>query len=132
MRDINTINLTGRITAKPELQTTANGKKLCKFNIAVADNDTTYFFAVTVWNKQAEAVEIYCDKGHKVGIVGKLTMNDYEVNGNKRRSHDIVANEVVFLEPKKSIQGEAESGSNEGKQIDSIPYVDSTYEDLPY
>ena len=58
---INTITVTGRVTAKPEVKSVKGRKEnteVAKFNIAVNKNaDITFFFPVVAWGSLAEALE---------------------------------------------------------------------------
>jgi len=67
---INRVVLTGRLTRDPELRTTATGKQVCSFSIAVAKrikptdgSPDAYFFNVSAWSQTAEYVSNYCTKG---------------------------------------------------------------------
>ena len=74
---INTITVSGRLVAAPELRYTANGSALAKGRIAVddgyGDNKKAYFFDYTAWSHTAEYMAKYADKGTQVTLQGKLT-----------------------------------------------------------
>ena len=54
----------GRITKDIELRTTEKGTNVVKLNIAVNNGkEDTTFFPITLFNKTAELVNKYCDKG---------------------------------------------------------------------
>ncbi len=111
---MNKVYLIGNLTRDPELSETSSGVAFCRFAIAVnrafAGNDGTReadFFNITVWRNQAENCGKYLKKGNKVAIVGSLQNRSYEdKDGIKRNITDVVANEVEFLSPKNSADGD--------------------------
>ena len=50
----------------------------------------------------AELIEKYLNKGDKIAVTGQLITKQYEKNGEKRLSFDILAENVDFLENKKT------------------------------
>ena len=101
---MNSINLIGNICNDLELKTTNSGKSVCSFNLAVRrpfSVDTTDFFTVVVWNKQAENLFNFCHKGSKVGVTGTLTTRKYEdKEGITRTVYEVLANAIEFLDSK--------------------------------
>ncbi len=109
---MNKVILVGNLTREPELSSTASGVAMCRIGIAVNRNYTnsdgnreTDFFNITTWRNLAERCGKYLHKGSKVGIVGNLQMRSYEVNGEKRNTIDIIADDVEFLSPKSGAEG---------------------------
>lgn len=103
---LNKAILMGRLCADPELRTTQNGTPVCSFTLAVnrrGKDDGTDFLDIVVWNKTAEFVNKYFAKGQQVAVAGRIQSRTWEdQNGNKRKSVEIVAEEVHFAESKKS------------------------------
>ena len=100
---MNKIILIGNLTRDPELTETAQGKKLCKFTIAVGrafDKEKTDFFSCSAWEQKAEVIAKYVRKGNKLCVVGRLEINETEKDGVKTRHHNIIAEEIEFLTPK--------------------------------
>jgi single-strand DNA-binding protein len=105
--NINRVVLTGNLTRDPELLATSNGVSVCKLGVAVntrRKNNSTgdweekpNFFRVTVFGKQAESCERFLKKGRPVAIDGRLEWSQYERDGQKRESIDIIADSVQFL-----------------------------------
>lgn len=98
---MNTINLTGRLTADVELKTTQNGKSVCSYTLAVNRpkvKDTTDFITCVTWNQGAEYLSKFAHKGDKVGITGVLTSRKWQdQNGNNRVSFEVVTDTVEVL-----------------------------------
>ena len=103
----NKVQLIGNLGNNPEIITLDSGKKIAKFSIAT--NETykntqgekiteTQWHNVIAWNKTAEIVERYLEKGKEVAIEGKLTSRSYDdKEGNKRYITEIVVNELLML-----------------------------------
>lgn len=103
---MNRVELIGRLTSKPELRFTSTNKAVTKFSVAINRlNDGVDFINVLAWEKQAENIANYLDKGSLVGIEGNIQTGTYEdKDGNKRTTFEVVANRVEFLESKKTTQ----------------------------
>ena len=110
---MNHIIITGRLTEEPRVTYSSGKEPICHvtFNFAVPDmtmkrdeqgNYHTDFFMCSCWNKLAEIVEKHCVKGTKLLITGKLKNNNYEKDGQKVYSTEILIDTLEFLETKKS------------------------------
>lgn len=100
-RAINQVILMGRLTRDPELRTTSSGKSVGSFSIAVdriGQSEETDFFDVTVWEKTAENVEAFLNKGSKVLVQGRLQLDRWEKDGEKSSKVSVIANDVTFLD----------------------------------
>jgi single-strand DNA-binding protein len=116
--NINRVVLTGNLTRDPELRSTGNGLSVCKLGIATntrRKNSSTgeweekpNFFRVTVFGGQGENCAQYLKKGRPVAIDGRLEWSQWEVDGQKRESIDIIADSVQFL------GGRDEAGNGNG------------------
>ena len=56
---------------------------------------------VVTFGKTAEFVAQYLDKGHCAIVTGRLQLEQWEKDGQKRSKHSIVAEKVGFGEGKK-------------------------------
>lgn len=106
---LNKVLLTGRLTAAPELKTTASGINVTTFSLAVQRNykngageyDTDFINCVA-WRNQADFITKFFDKGQLITVVGALTSRRYEdANGNKRTAFEVVVDEALFAESKR-------------------------------
>ncbi len=105
--NINRVVLTGNLTRDPEVRATSGGLSICKLGVACntrKKNSSTgtweekaNFFRVTVFGAQADTCGQYLKKGRAVAIDGRLEWSQYEVEGQKRESVDIIADTVQFL-----------------------------------
>jgi single-strand DNA-binding protein len=103
--DINKVFLVGRLTRDAELKYTNTGTAVSKFSLAVNRNkrsgdqwsEEANFFDLTLWGKQAEAVNQYLTKGKQVAIEGELRQNRWEQDGQKRSKVEINVNHLQLL-----------------------------------
>ena len=109
---LNRIVLMGRLTRDPELRKTQSDTPVCSFSLAV-DRDykrdgekETDFIDVVAWRSTAEFVSRYFAKGRMAVVEGRLQIRDWQDNnGNKRRSAEIVADNVYFGDSKRDGDG---------------------------
>ncbi|MGL5950055.1 MAG: single-stranded DNA-binding protein [Cetobacterium sp.] len=101
---MNLVVLIGRITRDPELKFGQSGKAYCKFSIAV-DNpmkkDEADFVNCSAFGKTAELIVEHMRKGSKIGVNGRLSMNRYEKDGEKRTSYEVLVDRIEFLDGKR-------------------------------
>lgn len=99
---INSVVLMGRLTAEPELRSTTSGISITRFTIAVNryskdGEDKADFINITAWRKTAEIVSKYFRKGSMIAVQGSIQTDNYtDRDGNKRKSFQVVANNVSF------------------------------------
>jgi len=103
--NVNRVVLVGNLTRAPELKQAVN-TAVCKMRVAVntrfkdADGvwgDKPNFFDVTAFGKQAESCAEFLRKGKPCAIDGRLEWREWESEGGKRQSVEIIADNVQFL-----------------------------------
>ncbi|MEY8385753.1 single-stranded DNA-binding protein [Oscillospiraceae bacterium 38-13] len=111
---LNKIILMGRLTRDPELRRTQSGTAVTSFSIA-CDRDfksqsgekETDFIDVVAWRGTAEFVSKYFSKGRMAVVEGRLQIRDWtDRDGGKRRSAEVVADNVYFGDSKRDGGGE--------------------------
>lgn len=133
---INTVTLVGRLTKDVDLRYTHSGKAAGNFTLAVnrpfknaQGEQEADFINCTCWGKQAENLANYMRKGSQVGVVGRIQTRNYENNEGKRvYITEVVADQVAFLESKKSSQPK-QNNNPSGSQAEPVDVQDS---DLPF
>lgn len=114
---MNSFNGIGRIVNNLELRNTNNGNSVCQFTIAInegyGEKERTDFIDCVAWNKRAESICKYCDKGVKVAIEGKLQTDTYEKEGKKIKTTKVLVNEITFIEKIKSTNNEPKEETKE-------------------
>lgn len=126
---MNLLTIIGNLCSDPDTRTTANGKSVCSFRVAVnrrkhaEGQPEADFFRVTAWSALADNCQKYLKKGKKVAITGPVSMTTYQNrDGQFRATLEVIADEVEFLSPKdEGQQGKALSG-----------YVEVNEEELPW
>ena len=121
----NTVILTGRLTADPELKTTANGVSVTSFTIAVqrkykqGEESQADFINIVAWRQTAEFITKYFHKGSMIGIEGSIQARKYQdKDGNNRVAFEVIANNVQFVESKKA-SADASPASGLSQQVDN-------------
>lgn len=114
---MNNIFLSGNIGQKPELKHTngATARAVCNFSLAergLKKGDETVWHRVVCWEKTAESVAQYMDKGAGVNVMGRLTYRTWkDKEGIERITAEIVAANVEFTDKKGDSQrSEAHGG----------------------
>lgn len=109
MASFNKVILVGNLTRDPELRTVGSGgAKVATFGLAVNDVyrdkagnsvERPVFVDVDVWDRQAENAAQYLRKGRTVLVEGRLQMDAWEKDGQKRTKLKIRASAVKFMAP---------------------------------
>ena len=99
----------GRLTRDIEIRTTQSGKPVTNFTVAVnrqynkeRDRPESDFFPCVAWSSTAEFVSKYFHKGDWIGVSGRLQNRDWEKDGVKMRSTELIVDEVEFIGNKAS------------------------------
>lgn len=107
---LNHVTIMGRLTHEPELRRTQSGTAVCSFSLAV-DRDFknqdrekgTDFLDVVAWRNLADFVSKYFIKGRMAIVEGRIQVRDWQdKDGGKRRSYEIIADNVYFGDSKKN------------------------------
>ena len=118
---LNHITIMGRLTREPELRRTGSGIAVASFTLAV-DRDyspkdggerETDFIDCVAWRQTGEFVSKYFTKGSMAVVSGRLQIRGWpDKDGNKRRSAEVVADNVYFGESKRSSDSGNAYGGN--------------------
>jgi single-strand DNA-binding protein len=106
-RGINKVILVGNLGADPETRYTTNGSAITSIRIATSESwkdkqtgeqqERTEWHRVKFFGRLAEIAGEYLKKGSQVYVEGKLRTDEYEKDGIKRYSTDIIADEMQML-----------------------------------
>lgn len=97
----------GRLTKDVEVKRLNGGdKSVASFKLAVTRNFTNSngekqvdFIPVVAWDKNAERLEKYTEKGNRICVIGRLQMREYETkDGEKRNVAEVIAQEIHFVD----------------------------------
>ncbi len=139
-KDLNKVMLIGRLGTDPDMRYTPNGAPVASFRMACSRRRTTAegeareetdWFTVVTWNKLAEIVSQYLNKGSRVYIEGRLQTRQWEdQNGQRRNVTEIVANDMIMLDSRRQSE-RVESGEHGEANGDShLEEVDPN--DIPF
>jgi single-strand DNA-binding protein len=95
----------GRLTQDPEMRTTPSGKSVAKLRIASDRRDRNaqpVYVDVIAWNGLAETVAQHLNKGRQIYVSGRLDYQEWSGESGKRSRHQIVAEEIEFLDRPRS------------------------------
>ena len=128
---MNEIIILGRLTADPEIRSTADGKAMANYSLAEnRDRDHTNFFRCVAFGKAAEFAEKYLMKGNLILVTGRVQTGSYTNKQDvKIPTFDVVVTTQNFAEKKQETpQKEA---AQEAPKDDWVNIPDSV-EDLPF
>ena len=135
---LNHITIMGRLTRDPELRRTGTGTAVASFTVAV-DRDfgnresgerETDFIDCVAWRTTGEFVSKYFTKGSMIVVSGRLQIRNWnDKDGNKRRTAEVVADNVYFGESKRSNEGGSYNSGNSygGNQYGGNQYGGNSY-----
>ena len=108
---LNHIIVMGRFVSDPELRKTGAGVSVASFTLAVdrdlANKQTgekeTDFVDIVAWRQTADFVSKYFSKGRMAVVSGRLQIRNWtDRDGNKRRTAEVIADNVYFADSKNS------------------------------
>jgi single-strand DNA-binding protein len=106
---LNRIQLIGHLGKDPEVRTTAKGKKVSVFTLAVSrrwkntageDKETTDWFNVEAWGHLGEVCKQYLHKGRLIFLEGQLRTDRYDHEGETRYFTKVIATQMQMLDRK--------------------------------
>ena len=134
---LNHITIMGRLTRDPELRRTGSGVAVASFTLAV-DRDfgknengerETDFIDCVAWRQTGEFVSKYFTKGRMAVVAGRLQIRSWnDKDGNKRRTAEVVADNVYFGDSKRENEGGNAYGGN---SYGNNTYGGNTYGSAP-
>lgn len=116
---LNVVAIMGRLAADPQLRQTTTGKSVASFRIAcdrgrkdANGQSQADWLDVVAWDRTAEFICKYFQKGSLIVIDGRLQTRQYQdKNGQNRTAVEIVVNNVNFGSSKESIYHSTENAS---------------------
>ncbi len=118
MASFNRVILVGNLTRDVEVKYTANQTAVTDIGMAVNDRrktpsgewvDDTTFVDVTLWGRTAEIASQYLSKGAPVLIEGRLKLDTWETDGQKRSKLRVVGERMQMLGSRGASQSPASS-----------------------
>ena len=122
MASFNKVILMGNLTRDPELRVTANGNSICKLGLATSRvystkdgerREETTFVDIDAFGKQAEVINKYMRKGRPIMVEGRLKLDQWESDGQKRSKLSVVLENFQFLGSREDNDGGTSGGGYE-------------------
>lgn len=139
---INNVVIMGRLTNAPELKSTMGGSKVTSFTVAVerkykaaGEERQTDFIDCVAWNGTAEFITSYFNKGSMIAVIGNIQTRNYEdKNGNKRKSVEVVIENVSFCGSKSETSNQtAPAAANANVDIEADDFEEiGENDDVPF
>jgi len=130
--------LIGNLGKDPDLRYTTSGVAVSTFSLATNESwkdqdgnqqERTEWHNVVVWRKLAEFAGEYCKKGRKVFVEGRIQTRSYDDRntGAKKYITEIVADNIILLDPRTNAEGAAPAAQSEEPptgtvQKDDLPF----------
>jgi single-strand DNA-binding protein len=148
MASFNRVILVGNVTRDIELKYTGSGTAVTDLGLAVNDRrktasgewvDETTFIDVTLWGRTAEVASEYLAKGSPVLVEGRLKLDTWETDGQKRSKLRVVGERMQMLGSRQSsggrraAPGEQDAFSQEAPERQQQPAANGPPEDeIPF
>jgi single-strand DNA-binding protein len=106
MASFNRVILLGNLTRDVELRYTPGGTAVTDIGLAVNDRrknqagewvDETTYVDVTFWGRTAEVASEYLSKGSPVFVEGRLKLDTWETDGQKRSKLHVICERMQLL-----------------------------------
>jgi single-strand DNA-binding protein len=107
-KDLNKVQMTGRLGADPEMRYTPQGHAVTTFRVASnrswrtaegESHEDTEWFRVVAWNKLAEICHKWLSKGSRVYVEGRLQTRQWQdQEGQTRHLTEVIANDMIILD----------------------------------
>jgi single-strand DNA-binding protein len=107
--NLNRVQLADRLTRDPEIRYTQGGVAVADFSLAVSrfwkndkgkSQEETDFIDATAFGRTAEVIQKHLGKGRAVYVEGRLKLDQWEKDGQKRSKLKVVADSMQFVGPK--------------------------------
>ncbi|MCL4204678.1 MAG: single-stranded DNA-binding protein [Pirellulaceae bacterium] len=135
MANFNRVILAGNITRDIELRYIPSGIAVTDITLAVNDKrktqsgeviEETTFVDVTLWGRTAEVASEYLSKGSSILIEGRLKLDTWETEGQKRYKLRVVCERMQMLSPRGSSGGGGGGQDRPPRQYDESEYSHSS------
>lgn len=123
-RSVNKVQIIGTLGRDPEMKYLPSGSAVVSVSVATDESyqdkqsgqkvEKTEWHRMTAFGKLAEIIGQYLKKGSKAYFEGKLRTNEYEKDGIKRYSTEIVISEMMMLDSQQQGQQPAQQPQHGG------------------
>ncbi len=141
MASYNRVILMGNLTRDPELRYIPSGTAVSEIGLAVNDRvkkgdqwvDEATFVDVTLWGRTAEVANEYLSKGSSILIEGRLKLDSWEKDGQKRSKLRVVADKMQMVGGRSGGGGGGGSfsGGDSSQQSNAAPAAEAPAPTMP-
>lgn len=140
MASVNKVILIGNLGKEPDVRFMPNGEAVCNFSIATTESwkdkngqkqEKTEWHNVVLYRKLAEIAGEYLEKGKPVYIEGRLQTREWEKDGVKRYSTEIIGSSMQML-GSRSQTDDVHAPRTSGKAEQQPSRFDDMEDDLPF
>lgn len=133
--------LGGNITRDVELKNTPSGTPVAQVGLAVnrswkdpsgEKKEEVTFVDCEAWGKTAETIAKFFSKGKPIFIEGRLKLDQWEQDGQKRSKLKVVVDSFQFVGGKADGEGEPQRTVPKAKAAFKQPGKELTPEDVPF
>ena len=125
---------TGRLTNRPELKATPNGKNVCNFTLAVErrfkgsdGKPIVDYIDFCAWEHNATFICKWFDKGVKIAVSGELQSRSFEKDGQTRKVTEVLVSTVEFADGKREANADTTTFA---KDTDTNTFAKDTSNDF--
>jgi single-strand DNA-binding protein len=106
MASYNRVVLVGNLTRDPEIRHLPSGMSVADIGLAVNERrksksgewvEEVTFVDITLWDRQAEIAQEYTKKGSPLLVEGRLKLDTWETDGQKRSKLKVIGDRIVLL-----------------------------------
>lgn len=128
---VNKVILVGNVGRDPESRYLPNGDAVVGLSLATTEKwkgkdgskaEATQWHRVSFFGKLAEIVGEYVKKGSQIYVEGRIEYREYEKDGVKRYSTDIIADKLQMLGGKPNGEGRRREAEGSDTDDSSIPF----------
>ena len=140
MASFNRVILLGNLTRDIELKYTQSGLAVTEIGLAVSDRrknqagewiEETVFVDVTLWGRTAEVASEYLSKGSPILIEGRLKLDTWESEGQKRSKLKVVGERMQMVGSRAGSAAPNAAKGREPATFDESEYTGrATYDDM--
>jgi single-strand DNA-binding protein len=130
-RSVNKVQIIGTLGRDPEMKYLPSGSAVVSVSVATDESyqdknsgqkvEKTEWHRMTAFGKLAEIIGQYLKKGSKAYFEGKLRTNEYEKDGIKRYSTEIVVNDMMMLDGRQDEQQQQQPAQQGFQQQPQAP-----------
>ena len=143
MASYNRIIFMGNLTRDPQLSYLPSQTPVVEFGLASnrkwrakdgADREDVCFIDCRAYGRIAETISKYCKKGNPLLVEGRLQLDQWEKDGQKRSRHRIFVENFTFVDSRASGGGDGNAADSSAASSATSNYEGTppTDDDIPF